>query len=376
MTATFWTASAVTFTNGQKTATVTSGSPFNSSQSYANWKLSSGNKNEPVEVKSASGTQIELFDNWSGPSGSTTVTMEPSPASAAAAGAAAQALITQIQTLVNSASVTATANSFVKRDSSGRLKVSAPSANDDAVNKGHLGTAATKNITTSFGLDNQDGEVLKVRDYGIGSRAFFVNNFPNSMMDAVLGGFYYGYSGTHPSATPDSNPFPDKGGAFSAIGFGNNFGGLDYSGQIAIENSNVLDIKAWSIGAAASGGSGWERLYHSGNTNLDTFGGNGAGERFARCTARGTTTAFLELNLNSKVKPSGVIIRGTFKITDASGNTTIATGISNADIGTVTNTRPSSRFYTLLINNLAGLTKDYTYYIETESADAEIEVTF
>lgn len=153
MTATFWTGSSLSFTNGSKTVTVNTGPSLDSVK--ANSSLTAGNYNEPVEVKSVSGNTITLYNNWPGSTGTTSATIKPSAAAAASAGVAAQQLITDIQSLVSSASATATANSFVKRDSNGRIKAASPSANDDVVTKGYF----SSNIPSApelFGVGSLD----------------------------------------------------------------------------------------------------------------------------------------------------------------------------------------------------------------------------
>lgn len=368
MPATFWTGSNLSFTNGSKTVTVNTGSPLSSIR--PNSSLTTSNYNEPVEVESAVGNIITLYSPWPGSTGDFAATITPSAATVAAAGQAAQEVAQEIKALVGGASVNVTANSFVKRDNSGRVKTATPSANEDAVNKGYLGTAATKNVTASNGIGNEDGQLLKVRDYGIGGRAFFVNNFPNSMLDAVLGGFYYGYSGAHPSATPDSNPFPDKGGAFSAIGFGNNFGGRAYSAQIAVENSNILDIKAWSIGAAANGPSGWKRLYHSGNTNFNKFGGVGSDERVATGVAINSTAVRFYLPINSVSAPTSISIVGTFSVV-RDGIQTFASGVTPA-----LHSSSSNRYAVVDVAGLSGLTAGQPVQLSTDTSSSAITVNF
>jgi hypothetical protein len=161
MTATFWTGSSLSFTNGSKTVTVNTGPSLDSVK--ANSSLTAGNYNEPVEVKSVSGNTITLYNNWPGSTGTSSATIKPSAAAAASAGVAAQQLITEIQSLVSSASVTATANSFVKRDSNGRIKASSPSANDDVVNKGYFQSAAGLNAAGIF----HSGNSVNPLDYGL-----------------------------------------------------------------------------------------------------------------------------------------------------------------------------------------------------------------
>lgn len=162
MTATFWTGSSLSFTNGSKTVTVNTGPSLDSVK--ANSALTAGNYNEPVEVKSVSGNTITLYNNWPGSTGTTSATIKPSAAAAASAGVAAQQLITEIQSLVGSASATATANSFVKRDSNGRMKAAAPSANDDVVTKGYLGAAATRGVGTD------PNQLMPVGAFNLGER--------------------------------------------------------------------------------------------------------------------------------------------------------------------------------------------------------------
>lgn len=177
MTATFWTGSSLSFTNGSKTVTVNTGPSLDSVK--ANSSLTAGNYNEPVEVKSVSGNTITLYNNWPGSTGTTSATIKPSAAAAASAGVAAQQLITDIQSLVSSASATATANSFVKRDSNGRIKAASPSANDDVVTKGYLGSAATKSIATETGPNEVDA-LMPIGYGGLGSSGVEVTDLNDS----------------------------------------------------------------------------------------------------------------------------------------------------------------------------------------------------
>ena len=193
MAQTFWTGSSLSFTNGSKIVTVNTGPSVGSI--YPNSMLKAGNYNEPVEVKAAYGTTIELFENWPGSTGNTSATISPSAAAAAAAGTAAQQVITEIQSLVGSASVTATANSFVKRDSSGRVKVGTPSANEDAVNKGYLGSAASKEVVNS-NFDNTTGRLITTGYTGIG-RAVTEDDEGNEpkTLSWNFNGMRHGYAG-------------------------------------------------------------------------------------------------------------------------------------------------------------------------------------
>lgn len=447
-------------------------------------------------------------------------------------------------------------------------------ANDASSQRGvlGLGSAATKNVGTV------SGNVMEVGAFGVGGQAVLVNSLPNTMDDAVQGGFYYGFSGQHVNATPDGNPFPDRGGAFSVVSFGDNFSGKDYAVQIAAENSqNVFSIKGRSIadrslgftdwfefyhsgnsvnpldyglkqavtlsasdnlddltdsgfyyngtagntpnnnyplpsagsllvisrqvannvtqtfipfspngtatdvrmfvrsnGAngwtpwvetyhtgntvnaydhgigrstenptwanstlddcsniktgvyrtsssvaspdqtaivyfmrrnngqlqqilvsgynasntntfqwrnsnggtdAAPNWSDWKTVYHSGNTNFNEFGGTGADKRIGKGTCRGTTSAFIELPLNSVSNANSVSVTGTFRLTDHTGTNVLVDNIP-ANAFSLTNTKPSNKLFTLLVNVAGGLTGKDPVYLETVSSDAKIVPLF
>ena len=212
MTATFWTGSSLSFTNGSKTVTVNTGPSLDSVK--ANSSLTAGNYNEPVEVKSVSGNTITLYNNWPGSTGTTSATIKPSAAAAASAGVAAQQLITEIQSLVGSASATATANSFVKRDSNGRMKAAAPSANDDVVNKGYLGSSATRDVISAAN-DTSVGKILtNVADFNFFALRDFGDYYPSANpknIDAEPAGSSALYSTTGAGTYP-LNPFSTNSG--------------------------------------------------------------------------------------------------------------------------------------------------------------------
>lgn len=250
MTATFWTGSSLSFTNGSKTVTVNTGPSLDSVK--ANSSLTAGNYNEPVEVKSVSGNIITLYNNWPGSTGTSSATIKPSAAAAASAGVAAQQLITNIQSLVSSASVTATANSFVKRDSNGRIKAATPSANDDVVTKGFIGTAATKDVGTSA------GNVMEVGAFGHGGGA-------SSPVDN------------------DCNKTFKSGNYFSSTGLLNGPVSFGYLRVILRSDGNESFVRQelfsynldrmWFRNRFSGTWSEWQEIYHSGNTNFNEFGG-------------------------------------------------------------------------------------------------------
>lgn len=299
MTATFWAGSSLSFTNGSKTVTVNTGPSLDSVK--ANSSLTAGSYNEPVEVKSVSGNIITLYNNWPGSTGTTSATIKPSAAAAASAGVAAQQLITEIQNLVGSASATATANSFVKRDSNGRIKAASPSSNDDVVTKGYLGTAATKNVGTDA------GNVMLVGAFGHGTSS------PESISDYNL---------------------LDKGGIYGdqSLSTDNQPAARRHAVQVIPRTESSLVQHAYPIDSGfaeyqhfarlknAQGFQDWVEYYHSGNANFNEFMGGNA-DIIATGWVNGPTQALLFFPLNSNQAPSSMSIQSgsTFIIDDANG---------------------------------------------------------
>lgn len=347
MTATFWTASAVTFTNGQKTATVTAGSPFNSTQSYSNWKLTAGNKNEPVEVKSASGTEIELYDNWSGPNGSTTATMEPSAAAAASAGAAAQEVINQIKLLLNSASVTAAANSFVKRDSRGGIKAASPLANDDVVNK--------------VFFDSNIPSAPQV--FGVGS--LDCPNISNLETEEVESGLYKFRADTIGSP-PET--------------FGST---LWFSCEVIQSHQDRVTFDAKLVTGTVSrhfigqrlGKTGpvtWVENFNTGNANFNEFGGTQNNDGIGEGYAANSTIVWVTLALCGISPPTSITATGTFALTDKAG-IVIRSGIPASDLSMVISTE-GSRTVTVRVSNNSGLSTGDVYFLLGETTSSKIIV--
>lgn len=289
MTATFWTGSSLSFTNGSKTVTVNTGPSLDSVK--ANSSLTAGNYNEPVEVKSVSGNIITLYNNWPGSTGTTSATIKPSAAAAASAGVAAQQLITEIQGLVGSASATATANSFVKRDSNGRIKAASPSSNDDVVTKGYLGSAATKDVGTAA------GNLMEVGAFGYGSN--------NSSLHADYDDFDIpnGIYNVSPSSLGEFPNNSDKGGMLQVF---KRFGGDQ--AQIAQIYKEDNSQRLWWRDSYGGAWQPWKELYHSGNTNFNEFGGNGSQDVVAQGVMLTSTVARFYLPLNSPVVPTSLSV--------------------------------------------------------------------
>ncbi|AZU97343.1 hypothetical protein [Alteromonas phage P24] len=361
MTATFWTGSSLSFTNGSKTVTVNTGPSLDSVK--ANSSLTAGNYNEPVEVKSVSGNTIILYNNWPGSTGTTSATIKPSAAAAASAGVAAQQLITDIQSLVSSASATATANSFVKRDSNGRIKAASPSANDDVVTKGYLGSAATKNVGYSNGQIMENGAwgtgllvggAIKNSEYSV------VDDLNESSQPSQF--FVFDSATLNRPSTPEGAVIPN-GVGISLSRTSNIWGQLTLSRAGGSVGTLITRVK--------DGTTVVERLaYDSGNTNFNEFGG-AAGDNIG-CIgfAVSTTVADFYFPLVSKAPPTGRGVVGTFDVVTPDG-TLIAAGVTPSFNG-----RSSFRELVLQVSGLSGITKDQPLKLRCKTATDKITAQF
>lgn len=352
MAQTFWTGSSLSFTNGSKIVTVNTGPSVDSI--YPNSKLKSGNYNEPVEVKAAYGSTIELYENWPGSTANTSATVTPSSAAAAAAGVAAQQVVTEIQNLVGSASATATANSFVKRDSNGRIKAANPSANDDVVTKGFIGSAATKNAGTAA------GNVMEVGAFGWGGNSAGVWSDYNDF-DIPMGVY-----NTNVSAVGDFPDNSDKGGMLQVF---KRFGGTQAQMTQIYKNDNKQ--KLWWRDCYGGAWQPWKEFYHSSNTNFNEFGGVGANDVIARGFATSATTAVFYFPLNAHTNPTGASVQGVFYIRNPLSNSDIATGLTP----TFSSAESSHRIGLMLVST-TGLNEGEPLEIITESSGSKIIFNF
>lgn len=362
MTATFWTGSSLSFTNGSKTVTVNTGPSLDSIK--ANSSLTAGNYNEPVEVKSVSGNTIILYNNWPGSTGTTSATIKPSAAAAASAGVAAQQLITDIQSLVSSASATATANSFVKRDSNGRIKAASPSSNDDVVTKGYLGSAATKNVGYS------NGQIMENGAWGTGllvgggiknSEHAVVDDLNESSQPSQF--FVYDSATLNRPSTPEGGVIPN-GVGISLSRTSNIWGQLTLSRAGGSVGTLITRVK--------DGTTVVERMvYDSGNTNFNVFGGNADNDVIAIGFAASSSLAIFYLPLNGKVPPTSISVTGTFAIRSPSASTKIATGLTP----TFANSASSNKAGFLQVST-SGLAAGQPLELQTEGATTKIVANY
>ena len=355
MAQTFWTGSNLSFTNGSKIVTVNTGPSVDSI--FPNSKLKSGNYNEPVEVKAAYGSTIELYENWPGSTANTSATVTPSSAAAAAAGVAAQQVVTEIQNLVGSASATATANSFVKRDSNGRIKAANPSANDDVVTKGFIGSAATKDVGTNA------GNVMEVGAFGLGNLAeSVIDNNPE-----LPTGFYSGNGSS-------SVNFPDPSAQFGS------FVNMVRQSNNAINNRLYLyeidSVPHAHIGATRDNGSTWSfsELYHSGNTNFNEFGSKNATDYFSVGYAYSSTALRILVPLNNKVEPTSITISSGCELQVTSLSFSGSQVVSASSNLTLRTNDSTNRVASLNLQGLIGLQPEIIYYVRFNAGNHKITV--
>jgi len=153
----FWKASSVSVTNGGTIVTVTTGDDVSLVSPNSFLQISN---NQFVEVKTvntgASPQTIELFQPWeAGSLTNQSAIAAPTRAEIKAAADEIRNLRTVYESLASDVSVTPTANSVVKRDSSGRVKTATPNANDDAVNKGYVDGLTSTNTSDITSLDGR-----------------------------------------------------------------------------------------------------------------------------------------------------------------------------------------------------------------------------
>lgn len=363
MTATFWTGSSLSFTNGSKTVTVNTGPSLDSVK--ANSSLTAGNYNEPVEVKSVSGNTITLYNNWPGSTGTTSATIKPSAAAAASAGVAAQQLITDIQSLVSSASATATANSIAKRDSNGRLKSTTPVASDDVVNRGYLGSAATMDVTTSRS-DTDQTHIMRVRDFGLGDK--IATEYPsNDLDDATVPCGFYRLINNMPSSGTRPEGFSVY--AYCQV----------QTYDINSKLQTVVDTnskKAYRVLSRGNTGQ-WVYDYNSGNTNFNRFQGDEANDYVLPNSgkARSTNTVRFLISLSSTVAPISII---TSPLTQFSLVTASQQAPVNSSINSISLSSTSSRKVLVLEVTLVDsvVTVDENYALRCNVGTTFIEVDY
>lgn len=239
-----------------------------------------------------------------------------------------------------------------------------------------LGTAASENVTTG-NIDTVDGRVLKVGNFGIGSKSatlingdFDVNSY---------GGSFFGYGGQHPSASTGTNPFPNHAGAIGVFvnGAAFNDSTAEYIFQLAAKHSPAVngDELAFRACAGSPGLSGreWAYIWHSGNLNVDEFGGVSTDDSFGNGVNVSTTVSQIFLPISSYIAPSSITVVGTFKLVGSNG-ATVRSGIPATDITLSGNS--SNKVMRLIVSNSTGLNASEFVELRGETSTSKITGNF
>ena len=147
---------------------------------------------------------------------------------------------------------------------------------------------------------------------------------------------------------------------------GNTYNGVQ---RVTNRGSGNTYQRSWDIGSPTE----WVQVYTSGNTNFNEFGGVASNDTIGIGGSASSTLAIFYLPINSKVKPSGISVTGTFKIRLPFNGTDLATNITpsiNLDAS-------SNKLVALTVSGLSGLpTAGTTLELRTESTSSKITVNF
>lgn len=352
----FWKASSVTVNNGSKIVTVNTGDDVaniitNSMLQISNFQY--------VEVKTVNTVNqtIELFFPWDkGNVSAQPAIAAPNRAAIKEAVEELRALRQTYEGLASDVSVAASANSIPRRDASGRIKTATPSANEDAVNKGFLGTAAQKDVGTSA------GNVMEVGAFGIGGLAPTVTDANVELESGI-------YSG----AGAGGINFPVNmryGVFFNAVRANNNA----VNGRLYV--GDVSDVASAFIGFSNDNGQTFnnQELYHSGNTNFDEFGGESINDVVAQGAALNNNYVIFYLPINSKTAPTGITVNGFFKVRTPVNNSMVKGSVTPIIFGGLSSNKVACIGFDSL--GATGLSQGDVLELVTESNTSKITVNF
>jgi len=366
MPATFWLASSVTVNNTLNYITVQTGDDISSI--YENSFLKVSNYSEPVEVKraymNAAVPTIELFSNWPGANASgVSAVVVPSAAAVAAAAVDVQALVTLYTALGDSVSSVATADSLVKRTSAGRIKAVASSASDDVVVKSEIGTAATKDVTTSA-TDATADRLLKVGDFGIGIGRATTDTDMNAGDYVKAGNIVTSNAVNLLTNRPPMDTATSTRYTVEFIG--------SPTGTGAQRATNRSTGSTYVRGTLDGVWSDWNELYHSGNTNFDTWKSVSIGDILCTGIAVSSTTLRFFIDTDFLLNPAGITVLSgkTFSI-NAANDAAFAAGITT--LGFNGRSTPKQLVFDV---TTSGLTTGNTYQLRSEQADSQFKATF
>lgn len=362
-----FTATDVTATNGNKFIQVNTGDDVSLISPNSWIQIGNGRIQEVKTVNTSATPQtIELFDNWNGGSGSGQYAISaPTAAEIKAAAEEIRQLRVTYEGIAGDVNVSAAANSIAKRDSNGRLKATAPVASDDVVNRGYLGTAATRDVTTSR-TDSDEERLMRVSDFGLGERV--TTPYPSDNFDdgTVPCGFYRLINGV-PSTGTRPEGFSDY--AYCQV----------QTYDVNSKLQTVVDVsgkKAYRHLTNANTNE-WVYEYNSGNTNFNEFEGDVANDYVLPNSGKGRSTNIVRflISLNSVAAPSSITTSPLtqFVLVRESDQAVVSSSISNIGLSAT-----SSRKVLVLEIAVADsvITVDENYALRCNVGGTFIEVNY
>lgn len=218
------------------------------------------------------------------------------------------------------------------------------------------------------------GNSVNPLDYGIQKNVALPAGYDLDNIDNTC--FKTGYGGIHANAsisTDSGNPFPNYNGAVTILtqkAITSTAG--TYLTQIAISSEGATANAGIKYRSCATGAwTPWRELYHSGNTNFNTWD-IGAGRVLTqKAISPATTIIDVELPLNSWDLPTGITINvGSCDIIDADTGTTVYSDV------TPTLAPPSHRRLAILRFTVTGATTGKIYRVIARNTGFGFTVTF
>lgn len=112
-----------------------------------------------------------------------------------------------------------------------------------------------------------------------------------------------------------------------------------------------------------------ETNYHSGNVNLNEFGGIATNDDIIRGFATSSTTAAFYAPLSSVTAPASITVTGTFSVLNAT--TTLSTGVSSFSLA-----GSSSNKLAVITCSISGATAGEVITLRTSTSSSKITVNF
>jgi len=171
------------------------------------------------------------------------------------------------------------------------------------------------------------GNSVNALEYGLGGTAKFISFDDWDELINYETGFYASYQGNR-TAIPNSPAFYSN----SAI---NTLIEVKREGArfvVVVYETKIGALKKFERVHGGSVWGSWKEEYHSGNTNLDTFGGGNSNEKLADGKAKFSNFAVFSVDVSFLASARSIETNGTFKIIDANSGNVIIDGINGLSI--------------------------------------------